>query len=72
MGAVTDDSGNALVYNFVVDSINGDTATITFTKTIYQILISNKKPRAISVFLLKEKRTCLSVFMLHFSILECT
>ncbi len=34
MGAVTDDSGNALVYNFVVDSINGDTATITFTKTI--------------------------------------
>lgn len=34
MGAVTDDSGNALVYNFVVDSIDGDTATITFTKTI--------------------------------------
>ena len=33
MGAVTDDSGNALVYNFVVDSIDGDTATITFTKT---------------------------------------
>jgi hypothetical protein len=34
MGAVTDDSGNALVYNFIVDSIDGDTATITFTKTI--------------------------------------
>ena len=34
MDAVTDDSGNVLVYNFVVDSIDGDTATITFTKTI--------------------------------------
>lgn len=34
MGAVTDDSGNALVYNFVIDLVNGDTATITFTKTI--------------------------------------
>ena len=34
MGAVTDDSGNALVYNFVINSIDSDTATITFTKTI--------------------------------------
>ena len=34
MCAVTDDSGDALVYNFVVDLVGGDTATITFTKTI--------------------------------------
>ena len=29
---VTDDQGNKLSYGFTVDSINGDTATITFTK----------------------------------------
>ena len=32
MSATYDDAGNALVYNFVVDSIDGDTATLTFTK----------------------------------------
>ena len=30
--SVTDDQGNKLSYSFVVDSINGDYATITFTK----------------------------------------
>ena len=29
---VTDDQGNKLSYGFTVDSINGDVATITFTK----------------------------------------
>ena len=29
---VTDDNGNTLAYNFVVDSIDGDVVTITFTK----------------------------------------
>ena len=33
MSKVTTDNGDALIYNFVVDSINGDTATITFTKS---------------------------------------
>ena len=33
MSKVTTDNGEALIYNFVVDSINGDTATITFTKS---------------------------------------
>ena len=32
MPVVKDDLGNTLCYNFTVDSINGDTATITFTK----------------------------------------
>ncbi len=32
MGETADDSGNPLAYNFVVDSIDGDTATITFTR----------------------------------------
>ena len=32
MGAVTDDAGNPLAYNFVVDSLTEDAATITFTK----------------------------------------
>ena len=32
MSTVYDDAGNPLTYNFVVDSIDGDTATITFTK----------------------------------------
>ncbi|MBR7111777.1 MAG: hypothetical protein IKC75_02490 [Clostridia bacterium] len=32
MGRTFDDAGNALAYNFVVDSINGNTATLTFTK----------------------------------------
>ena len=30
--AVTDDQGNKLAYSFTVDSLNGDSATITFTK----------------------------------------
>ena len=29
---ITDDNGKALAYSFVIDSIEGDTATITFTK----------------------------------------
>ncbi len=32
MGAVTDDAGNSLAYNFTVDSLDGESATITFTK----------------------------------------
>ena len=32
MADTYDDAGNLLAYNFVVDSIDGDTATITFTK----------------------------------------
>ena len=32
MPSVTDDLGNRLAYGFTVDSISGDTATITFTK----------------------------------------
>ncbi len=33
MPTTIDDNGNALKYNFVVDSIDSNTATITFTKT---------------------------------------
>lgn len=32
MPTTIDDNGNALIYNFVVDSLDGETATITFTK----------------------------------------
>ena len=32
LGSVTDDQGNRLAYTFTVDSLDGDTATITFTK----------------------------------------
>ena len=32
LGSVTDDQGNRLEYTFTVDSLDGDTATITFTK----------------------------------------
>ena len=32
MAKTYDDAGNPLSYNFVVDSIDGDTATLTFTK----------------------------------------
>lgn len=32
MADTYDDAGNLLAYNFVVDSIDGDTATVTFTK----------------------------------------
>ena len=32
MPATYDDAGNLLAYNFVVDFIDGDTATLTFTK----------------------------------------
>ena len=32
LGTVTDDSGAALGYTFTVDSIEGDTATVTFRK----------------------------------------